>query len=102
MCPTDGSSYVQNEVDASATGSSSRGTFIGLLVAAALVAGLIAAVAIRGRKTASADHALKGSLQKRMKLFGRLAAEHKTERPPRRYEEDVYLEAPENGVGDVV
>jgi hypothetical protein len=44
-----------------------------------------------------AEHALKGSLAKRMKLFGHLAEHNDAAvRPPRRYEpEDVYTLAPE-------
>jgi hypothetical protein len=52
---------------------------------------------IQKKPTAVAEHSLKGSLAKRMKLFGRLA-EHNDDavRPPRRYEpEDVYTLAPE-------
>jgi hypothetical protein len=46
---------------------------------------------------AIAEHALKGSLARRMKLFGRLAEHNDAAvRPPRRYEpEDAYTLAPE-------
>jgi hypothetical protein len=66
-------------------------------VGAAVAVGSAIAVALRPkRQLETADHPLKGSLNKRINLFSSLA-KHTADpsaRPPRRYEEaDVYINA---------
>jgi len=66
-----------------------------MLSVAAVVGMIIAAVAIPRRKTAEVDnHPLKGSLNKRISLFGNLAKHTaSTNRPPRRDEDGRYINA---------
>lgn len=48
------------------------------------------------RQLKTTDHSLKGSLSRRMALFGSLAAQHNTDRPARRVDAtDAYRPAPE-------
>lgn len=47
------------------------------------------------RKIRTSEHALKGSLNRRMTLFSQMAAHSNVSRPPRRFEEDVYHAAPD-------
>lgn len=63
-----------------------------MLGVAAAVGMAIAAIAIPRRNVATDDHALKGSLNKRIKLFSNLA-KHAPSRPPRRDETGRYINA---------
>lgn len=47
-------------------------------------------------------HPLKGALNRRIEMFSHLAEHSKVDRPPRRYEEDVYRQAPEGAVGAII
>lgn len=64
-----------------------------VMLGVAAAAGMaIAAIAIPRRKVATEDHALKGSLNKRIALFSNLA-KHAPSRPPRRDETGRYINA---------
>ena len=67
---------------------------LALMLSMAAFAGvIIAAIAIPRRKVANTnDHALKGSINKRIQLFSNLA-KHAPTRPPRRDETGRYINA---------
>jgi len=72
--------------------STHSGAFV-MVASSVLVGALVGAVAIRKRRTITLDeHPLKGSIDKRMKLFSHLA-DHHGSRPPRRYDEDTFYKA---------
>jgi hypothetical protein len=64
---------------------------------AAVAGAAIAASVIPKHRVATPEHPLKGSLNRRINLFSHLAHHpaHPVARPPRRHDEDVYVNADE-------
>jgi hypothetical protein len=48
------------------------------------------------------SHPLRGSINRRMELFSHLAEHNNVQRPPRRFDSDVYLQAPDGKASAVV
>lgn len=66
---------------------------VGIVGAAVLVAAVVASIAARTTPTSTPSHPLKGSLDRRIKIFGKMAFHFKREQPMRATD---YVPAPDS------
>ena len=57
---------------------------------------------LNAQRKVEVSHPLRGSINRRIELFSHLAEHNDVQRPPRRYDSDVYLQAPDGKAGAMV